>query len=188
MSAMLEEVGPPGLSDASPETNIPLYITGSTALSGPDLHPKLYNGKNRTFFLFAFGGIQQTGGQPVLFLNVPTDTMKNGNFAFGANALDDLQSEHDRQNAAGAWISDPSRAIRFRQPDQPVVKNFLSHNPWVEPNTPESILRPAPAEFSTISQPKHLQRYATDVKIDHQFSTKHKIFARFSEMTEPVWL
>src|SRR6266478_369978 len=172
-----------------PQTNIPLYYNWfNGSVSGPVYIPKLYNGKNRTFFLFAFGGIQQSGGQPVLFLNVPTDAMKNGNFAFGANALTIYNPNTIRQNAAGTWISDPFPGNQIPASlISPVVKNFLSHNPWVQPNNPGITTATGPQQNFTISQPKVLQRYATDVKIDHQFSTKHKIFARFSEMTEPVW-
>ena len=170
-------------------TDIPLYYNWfNGSFSGPVYIPKLYDGKNRTFFLFAFGGIQQSGGQPRMFLSVPTDAMKSGNFAFGPNALTIYNPYTMRQNAAGTWISDPFPGNQIpANLFDPVAKNFLSHDPWAKPNNAGISTATGTQQNFIINQPKVLQRYATDAKIDHQFSTQHKIFGRFSEMTEPVW-
>jgi hypothetical protein len=57
------------------------------AVSGPLHLPKLYNGKNRTFFLGTFGAFLQSGGQPTVFRNVPTADMYGGDFSFGGQGL-----------------------------------------------------------------------------------------------------
>jgi hypothetical protein len=65
----------------------PLYYDWfNGAFSGPVRIPKLYNGKDKTFFLFSYGAFLQSGGQPQQFNNVPTAAMEGGNFDFGRKA------------------------------------------------------------------------------------------------------
>ena len=91
-----------------PLTNIPLYYDWfNGAFSGPVEIPKVYNGKNKTFFLIAFGAFLQSGGQPQQFNNVPTTAMLNGNFNFGSQNLIIYNPNTIRQNSAGTWVSDP---------------------------------------------------------------------------------
>jgi hypothetical protein len=49
-------------------------------LSGPVLVPKLYDGHDKTFFLFSYEGYRNTGGQSQLS-NVPTALERAGNFS-----------------------------------------------------------------------------------------------------------
>jgi len=48
-------------------------------LDGPVVIPKLYNGRNKTFFLFNYEGYREGSPQP-LVLSVPEPEMKNGDF------------------------------------------------------------------------------------------------------------
>ena len=58
-------------------------------IGGPLSIPKLYNGKNRTFFFFDYEGLRQVAGQ-VFNSTVPTIAMKNGDFsAPGLNKIYD---------------------------------------------------------------------------------------------------
>jgi hypothetical protein len=59
-------------------------------ISGPVLLPKLYNGRNRTFFTFAYEGwrfSQALGAQP--FYRVPTDAELTGDFSSGNHNIYD---------------------------------------------------------------------------------------------------
>ena len=168
---------------------IPLYYDWfNGAVSGPVRIPKVYNGKNQTFFLFSYGAFLQSGGQPVQFNNVPTPAMLNGDFAFAANSLPIYDPSTMRQNAAGTWVSDPfaGKQIPVARID-PVVKNFLSHNPFAPANSPAVITATGPTQNFVVSPPKLVHRFISDQKIDHQFSPKHKIFVRNSLEWEPVW-
>src|SRR5712692_8785466 len=69
----------------APESAPTYYQWIDGAFSGPFYVPKLYNGKNRTFFLFGFGAFLQSGGQPELFTTVPSPDMLNGDFSFGGD-------------------------------------------------------------------------------------------------------
>jgi hypothetical protein len=48
--------------------------------SGPITIPKLYNGRNRTFFFFSFEGFRNRVGATDTFLSVPTPEMYRGDF------------------------------------------------------------------------------------------------------------
>ena len=50
-------------------------------LGGPILVPKLYNGKNRTFFFFSYEGFRNRTGQNGSILSVPTPEMYQGDFS-----------------------------------------------------------------------------------------------------------
>ncbi len=58
---------------------------GST-VSGPMLLPKLYNGRNRTFFLFTWDTIKTVDGKTTRGI-VPTPEMLNGDFSKAVDAL-----------------------------------------------------------------------------------------------------
>ena len=45
--------------------------------------PKLYNGRNKTFFFFGWNKIIEKISNFQAFGTVPTDAMKNGDFSFG---------------------------------------------------------------------------------------------------------
>ena len=65
-------------------TGLPVQITHlnqySIAAGGPVIVPKLINGRNRVFWLFAFEGIKDS--QPTTtFMTVPTDAERNGDFS-----------------------------------------------------------------------------------------------------------
>ncbi len=173
----------------TPLTNIPLYYDWfNGAISGPVVIPKLYNGRNKTFFLFAFGSIMQSGGQPIVTPNLPTAAMEQGNFDFGPKSLTIYNPYTTTKNAAGTYVSAPfpNNQIPASLLD-PVALNFLSHNPFAQPSTPAIITQTGPQSNYVDSPPKHVHRFITDVKIDHQFSSKHKIFGRVSYEEEPVW-
>jgi hypothetical protein len=51
------------------------------SVGGPVWIPKLYNGRNRTFFFFAYEKFHQNQDQAGLLQTVPTDAMRNGDFS-----------------------------------------------------------------------------------------------------------
>ena len=74
-----------------------LYRWGGS-VSGPVVIPKLYNGKNRTFFMYGYEGIWSFDPSPWVVEAVPTAAMRNGRFLQSARAriaLSDLRSVLD---------------------------------------------------------------------------------------------
>lgn len=81
------------------------------SINGPVRIPKLYNGKDKTFFLFGYEGIRDSrprfdAGASVF---VPTAALRNGDFsAFASNiTIYNPLSRRPNPNVAGQFISDP---------------------------------------------------------------------------------
>ena len=102
--------------------------------SGPVVIPKLYNGRNRTFFFFGYQKLIEKKAAQVL-VNTPTDAMKAGDVSYGGMGQPIYDPATTRQNPDGTWTRDPFPtkivpASRF----DPVASKILSINPWVPPN------------------------------------------------------
>ncbi|MGE5644245.1 MAG: carboxypeptidase-like regulatory domain-containing protein [Acidobacteriota bacterium] len=59
-------------------------------IGGPVYIPKVYNGKNKTFFFFSYEGMKQRSGQTGRW-RVPTEAMRNGDFTGLVDANGTLQ-------------------------------------------------------------------------------------------------
>jgi SAM-dependent methyltransferase len=62
------------------------------------------------------------------------------------------------------------------------VQKFLAQNPFAAPNQPGIPSATQPSENLVANQIKQIRRTRWDVKIDHQFSSNHKIYGRYSQM------
>jgi hypothetical protein len=56
------------------------YNQFGLSVGGPILVPRLFNGRNKLFFFFAWEGLKDSTPQPVL-MTVPTDAEKEGDFS-----------------------------------------------------------------------------------------------------------
>jgi hypothetical protein len=84
---------------------------GATA-SGPVWIPKLYDGRNKTFFFFAFEGFRNRAGANDTILSIPTPEMYNGDFSNWVDTNNRLITIYDpattRPNPSGSgFIRDP---------------------------------------------------------------------------------
>ncbi|HUS07218.1 MAG TPA: TonB-dependent receptor, partial [Bryobacteraceae bacterium] len=84
---------------------------GGTA-SGPVIIPKLYNGRNKTFFFVAFEGFRNRVGSTDNFFSVPTPEMYRGDFSKWVDSTGKLIPIYDpattKPNATGTgFIRDP---------------------------------------------------------------------------------
>jgi len=165
-----------------PET----YHELSAVLSGPVRIPKIYNGKDKTFWLFALARHHEKSSETFIG-DVPSPEMLNGNFNFynsaGAQIGNTIYDPVTMRLANGAWTSDPfpGNMIPKSRFDS-VTNNFLSHDPFTPANaTPGTVDKLGP--HSNLVAPTKYRSYRTrwDVKIDHQFSSNHKIFGRYSQ-------
>ncbi len=82
--------------------------------------PKLYNGRNRTFFFFAFEGFRNRVGANDTILSVPTPEMYSGDFSKWVDASGKLIPIYDpattRPNPNGAGsIRDPFPTTSFHR-------------------------------------------------------------------------
>ncbi len=65
---------------ANQEKPVTRFNQYGVTVGGPVVLPKLFNGRNRLFWLFSFEGIKQSEPEPT-FSTVPTAEMRNGDFS-----------------------------------------------------------------------------------------------------------
>ena len=158
---------------------------GGTA-GGPVYFPKLYNGKDRTFFFF---GIQRHHEKvsETFIGNVPSPEMLNGDFSFGGRGFPIHDPLTTQQDSNGRWIRErfPDNRVPLSRFDT-VTRKLLSNNPW-KPANFAPVLTPS-GPTNNLVVPTKGRYYFTrfDHKVDHQFSPNHKIFGRYSHMRHRV--
>ena len=150
-------------------------------VGGPVLIPKLYNGKNKTFF-FLSEQSTITRNASVFTTTVPTSQWLNGDFS-------------TLKNAAGADISifDPLTAandgtgnfIRQPFPGNTVPQNRMdpvalkARTYYVAPNSAPTNQFTNANNFNAASKAQSSQ-HQFDARLDHNFNSKFNIFGRLS--------
>jgi hypothetical protein len=165
-----------------PRNNPFTYHEMSATAGGPIYLPKLYNGKDRTFFFFGFQRHHEKASETFTGV-VPSPEMLAGDFSFGGIGLPIYDPLSTRQDASDVWQRTPFPqnrvpADRF----DPVTKNFLSRNPYTAANAPGFLSRTGPQDNLVTKTVYRSYRTRFDGKVDHQFSSPHKIFGRYSHV------
>jgi len=157
---------------------------GFTA-GGPVWLPKIYNGRNRTFFFFGYEGLRErslanfTG-------SVPTELERRGDFSRTLDAngaliriFDPRTTRLDPDRPAGTtrYIRDQfaGNVIPAGQINQ-ITRNFLPYYP--APNQPGRGLSNFDNYF--IAAANSLDADRIDLRIDHQLSSRHLAFFRYN--------
>jgi hypothetical protein len=167
------------VTDQKIKANTPTdrWLRMSGAVGGPVLIPKLYNGKNRTFWMFGYQGHDRA--QPVASLaSVPAEAQRGGDFS----ALLALGAQYQIYDpfttvAQGArFARQPLAANRIPSSRiDATAKKFLAYFPAANTaGTPDSL-----NNYSTTT-PKEQVLKQPIVRIDHNFSEKHRLYARYS--------
>ena len=195
-------------------TNTPLpdfnYTRWGGTIGGPVLIPKLYNGRNKTFFMYGIEGIPEArprnNGQPT----VPSQAMRSGDFS------ELLNTALNPQNLAvhPYQLYNPFSAVRsgsnvVRTPFQcdPVTKNPLALDAQKrqaagEPcnKIPAALINPVARSFvdnflslptttgalngnGNFAQPdltEKIEYLSNTIRIDHVLNEKHRLFGRAS--------
>lgn len=152
-------------------------------LGGPLLIPKLYNGRDHTFFFFAYEGFRWNTFFPFVG-TVPTAQQREGDFSqtFDTNgALKLIYNPYTTQLDPTA----PQGTVRYvrdlfpgnmipKNLLNPVARNLLPYYPL--PNT-AGVGRSDTNNFIR-SAFQSLENDRIDARIDHQFSERHSMFAR----------
>ncbi|HYZ87386.1 MAG TPA: TonB-dependent receptor [Bryobacteraceae bacterium] len=148
------------------------------SVGGPVVIPKLYNGRNKTFWFFGYEGnkFQDPANQSVS--TVPIDAVRNGDLsaylALGAN-YQVYDPATTVQNAAGQFVRQPFAGNIIPQNRiSPVARAIM--NAWPRPNQPTTN-----REFRNnyFRSSKALEDYWTTIgRVDHAWSEKHRMFLR----------
>jgi hypothetical protein len=156
------------------------YHEMSATAGGPIYIPKIYNGKDRTFFFFGFQRHHEKVTETFIGA-APTAQMYAGDFNFGANSFPVYDPDTARMGADGRWTRDPFPGNRVPQNRfDPVARNLIGRNPWRQPNDAGV---PTPTGPTSNLIVPTLGRYyfnRWDWKFDHNFSTNNRMFGRYS--------
>jgi len=161
------------------KTVSPFHQWGFTT-GGPVLIPKLYNGRNRTFWFTAYEGLQSATPAPFVG-TVPTEKQRNGDFSdlLAANIrIYDPFSTRPNPASPGRFIRDalPNNIVPSNRID-PVAKNMLQFFPL--PNQPTTDPQGRNNYFNPAGS--GTDRFASWLsRFDHSFTDRHRISARFS--------
>jgi len=147
------------------------------SFGGPVVIPKVYNGKNRTFFFVDYEGYRRDS-QQLLLGNIPTLKMRTGDFSQTGKIYDPLTTRNN-PNGTG-YIRDQfvGNQIPISRQD-PIAVKMINAYPLPTSSTLFN---------NYLSNQVQNQRWDQgDVRIDHQISSKDNFFARWSpQNTETV--
>lgn len=143
------------------------------AIGGPIYFPKLYDGRNRTFWFFNHESSREGNGAGTTS-SVPTAKMLTGDFSEVGSPLYDPFSV---QTVSGVPTRSPfpGNMIPASRQD-PVAANIMEY--WPAPNTPSSSASQPWVQNFTFSYkwPRNFDMYV--IKLDHVFSEKWNTFFR----------
>ncbi|MCL4402699.1 MAG: TonB-dependent receptor [Acidobacteria bacterium] len=148
------------------------------SVGGPLVLPKLYNGKNRTFWFYAFED-NRFGVPKQWVTTVPTEAERQG----------DLSALLRLPNGANYQVYDPFSTVaagggRFRR--QPVPNNVIPRNRLDTVGLNLAALYPLPNQRGTVDgrnnlflSNKAIQKTSQQLlRLDHAFSENHRAFLR----------
>jgi hypothetical protein len=157
---------------------IDIWWRSSAAVGGPVLLPKVYDGRNRSFWMF--GIITHDRSQPVQnSVGVPTEAQRNGDFS----ALLRLGAQYQIYDP---YTTTPSGSRLTRQPlagnlipasrINASARSLLKFYPL--PNAPGTVDGQLNYNVNT---PKDQVERAPVVRIDHNINDAHRLFGRYSQ-------
>jgi hypothetical protein len=157
-----------------PLTSLKRNQFGVTA-GGPVVLPKLYHGRNRTFFFMDYEGFRQSLGTSSNF-TVPTAQQRQGDFSrttTSGGQLVAIYNPFSAQTVNGAQTRSPFPGNVIPQNLlNPVALNLQKFYPQPNNTRLTSNFQVAPAVYNANN--------SGGARIDHNFTDRHRIFGRFS--------
>jgi hypothetical protein len=153
------------------------------SFGGPAYIPKVYNGKDKTFFMWGYEGIHDARPRHDDTTNtVPTPAMKTGDFS----ALLAVGSSYQIYNpftrtgpVNGRYTAQPfPNNIIPASLINPIAKNILSYFP--QPSSAATASPNGTNNMVDASVAENAQYYNHSWRVDHNVSDKQRIFARVS--------
>ena len=143
---------------------------------GPVYIPKLYNGKNKTFWFFDYEG-NKTASAVTNSYEVPTVAMRNGDFSGQTDANGRLYTVYNPYSTGADWSRQPYPGnIIPASLESPLAKYMFSITPL-----PTSNANPLVDVNWFGPVPTHYSQYQTNTRIDHQFSDRDHLFGVVTE-------
>jgi hypothetical protein len=150
-------------------------------LDGPVYFPKIYDGRNKTFFLFNYEGYREGSPQP-LILSVPTADMRNGDFSKLVDASQKLITIYDPttgRTVNGAWTRDPFPGNVIPQDRiNPISRKIAGYFPLPNTSTPGQSYAQQNFFFSGDASSAIDHFYNLVFKFDQNIGSRHRISFR----------
>jgi len=169
-------ISPPPLIVQNPDANF----------SGPVYIPKIYNGKNKTFFFYGMQMLIEKQGKQ-LTATVPTPAMLNGDFSFAGSGVvpNQIYDPETTANVNGVWSRQPFPGnIIPKSRWSKVATTFLGLNPIGAPNVPGTWTNTGPNNDVQLGPMKITKYQEHTGRLDHQFAPSLKGFATFTYNNE----
>jgi hypothetical protein len=150
------------------------------SVSGPVYLPGIYDGRNKTFFLFAYEGIRDSRPRfDATNIWVPTDALKSGDFSAylsNINIYDPLTGAFSNGTVTGrsAFTGNVIPGNRINSVSKAILSSFGS------PKTP-SVLTGNINDSTLAEKTRKYDNYTT--RIDQNFGAKDRFFWRYSQYT-----
>jgi hypothetical protein len=139
------------------------------SVGGPVFVPKVYNGKNKTFFFANFEGLRERQGNTTTRTS-PTEAMLNGDFSGLSNVIYDPLTTVANPSGSGT--------IRSPFPGNRILSNRLS--PQAAYFNKFLTTAPTPGGLYTFSRSTSVDLDQITARIDHTIFNKHRAFFRYN--------
>jgi hypothetical protein len=158
-----------------------VYNRFGGVVGGPVYIPKVWDGRNKTFFFFAYEQEKIPGSTTKEYDTVPTAAERQGDFSKSFNGdgtpVELFDPNTAQQNANGTWVRSP------------IPGNIINPSNWS--SVAKSVIPFYPSPTSTGTGPAHIDNFygqgtATSswnersIKIDHNFTVNQRLSARYS--------
>jgi hypothetical protein len=147
---------------------------------GPVVIPKVYNGRNRTFWYSGYSKLIEKKTQAYTSVT-PTPAEQQGDFTFGGLGQPLFDPATTRQNADGTWSRTqfPTNVIPLSRFD-PVSAKILSYNIWRPPNMPGSFSSTGPVSNYTYNPPSRTFFEDFSERVDHQVNSNFRLYGSWT--------
>ncbi len=151
-------------------------------VEGPIYIPKLYNGKDKSFFMFNYEGYREGTPTP-LTLSVPAPEFLQGDFSKLVNSQGRAITIYDplttRQDASGKWIRSPFASNRIPQDRMnPISLNLLKRMPTPNATTPGRGYSDGNVFIPGGENLDADDFYNIAIKLDQNIGDRHRLFFR----------
>lgn len=143
-------------------------------LGGPIVIPKVYSGRNKTFFFVDYEGLRRVTSASSTIEDIPPIPFRNGNFSAYPYGIYDPAARQVASNGTVVSTPFPGNVIPTSRLNGGAVATL---NLLPQPNFGSAVAQSRNYLFSG-SQPFDSDQF--DVRIDQQFSEKNSLFGRVS--------
>ncbi len=160
-----------------------LFQEPNATLTGPLTIPKIHNGKNKTFFVFAVERLIEKQAKQSAY-TVPDAQELMGNFSFAGKGVANPNPIYDPKSTAlvnGAWQRTifPGNIIPTSRLD-PVALKFFSLTPFAAPNVPGTYSNTGPSNNFQGTYLKKVFWENYTGRVDQQFTPDFKMYGNWA--------